>query len=92
MRHSRTPPPKTQEAVAPDPGADAPSRERLRLGRPRVNSCGTAPRPCVRPRTLMLALLLAELLSACGGGGGGGQSGTATSVDSSMTPVPAAPT
>ena len=45
-------------------------------------------RGCVRPRTLMLALLLAELLGACGGGGGGGQSGMATSSDSTVPTVP----
>jgi hypothetical protein len=76
---------------APDPGAVALLSERVRLGGPQVDSRRAAPRSCVRPRTLMLALLLAELLSACGGGGGSGQSGSAMSGDSTMTPAPPAP-
>jgi hypothetical protein len=89
MRHPRTALQKAQEAVAPNAGADAPLSERLPLGRPRVDSC-RAPPPCVRPRSLTLALVVAGLLSACGGASG--QSGTATSVDSNVTPAPPAPT
>jgi hypothetical protein len=62
MRDSLTPLPKRHEARAPGPGAVARLSERVRLGEPHVDSRWAAPRSRVRPRTLMLALMLAQLL------------------------------
>ena len=43
-----------------------------------MDSRWAVPRSCVRPWTLMLAVLLADLLGACGGGGGSGPSSAVT--------------
>ena len=92
MSNSLTPLPKRHEAAAPDAGAVALLSKRVRPGGPQADSRWAAPRSCIRPRTLMLALLLAELLGACGGGGGSGQSGMSMSGDSTVPPVPPVPT
>ena len=88
MRDSLAPLSKPGEAIVPAPGALTPLPERVRLGE--LRSRWAAPRACVRP--LMLGLLLAELLGACGGGGGSGQSGIAMSGASTEPPVPPVPT
>jgi hypothetical protein len=53
-----------------------------------VDSRWAALRSSVRPRTPMVALLLAELLGACGGGSGGGQRDAATTGDSTVARAP----
>jgi hypothetical protein len=88
MSNSLTPLPKRHEAAAPDAGAVALLSKRVRPGGPQVDSRWAVPRACVRPRTLMLALLLAELLSACGGGSGGGSQQSAQPTSSGSSPAP----
>jgi hypothetical protein len=87
MKSKRLRGPRPYEPVSPDPGAVALLSERVRLGGPQVGSCWAVPRSCVRPRTLILTLLLVGLLCACGGDGGSGQSSVAMTGDSTAPPV-----
>ncbi len=79
MNNSPTLLPKRNEAAAPDAGAAA------QLSKP--------PRSGTRARALMFALVLAELLGACGGGSGGSTSQPSTNQPvasgSSANPGPA---
>lgn len=88
------------EAVAPEPGEVALLSERVCPGRRHVDSRSAAPRSCVCALTVMWAVMLTELLSACGGGSGGGSqqsapppaSGTTTQVQNlKAAPAPQEP-
>jgi hypothetical protein len=76
-----------REPVSLDSGAIALPSTQVRAGRPQADSRRAVPRSCVRPWTLMLAVVLADLLGACGGGGGSGPSAAATTSDSTVPPV-----
>lgn len=88
MSNTLTPLPMRHEAGAPDTGAVAPLRERVRVG---ADPRHAPLRSCIRPRTLMFVVLLAELLNACGGGSGSGQSVVASSGGSAVPAVPTVP-
>jgi hypothetical protein len=87
--------PTSPEAGAADFAAVALERERAHPSEPQVARRWAVRRACIRPRTLLRALLLTELLAGCGGGGGGGvgggaQSGMAISEDLIAPLVPPA--
>jgi len=88
MSDSHSPPSKRHEAAAPDAGAVALLSKPVRLGGPQADSRWAAPRSCIRPRTLIFALLVTELLGACGGGGGTSQSSSNQPVSSGSSPNP----
>jgi len=90
MRALLTPLPKPHWGVAPDLGAVALQSECVRLSGPEVDSRWAGPRSRVSAPTVIWALLLTELLSACGGGSGAESQQNAQPTSSAAT-VPLVP-
>jgi 6-phosphogluconolactonase (cycloisomerase 2 family) len=87
MSNSRTRLAGWQEAASHQALGSAPRTPCVRLGARQACSRWWAPRSGVCALTVILALLLTDLLSACGGGSGGGSQQSAQPTSSGPAPV-----